>query len=506
MKNLIIATREYREKLLKDPYRPVYHFAQPDDNGFPGDSNGAFFVDGVYHLMYLYKNSKTDAYHWGHISSVDLLHWRHHPDALFTDEGDLGAFSGGAFVDDDKTAYLSFWKFPSKDYKGDNGGIALAYSKPPYDKWERIKPIAIEGDREKWGVLEKQFNGEIRHIACADPSNIWKENGFYYMQTGNKPVLDYYGRQEDSLEFYKGDFTDLFKSEDLKNWEYVDRFYDRDKRDENWPDDTEDDMCSSFLPLYDKKENGEKTGKYLQLFISHNRGCQYYVGEFKNEKFYPEVHGRMSWNDKAYFAPEALIDDKSRQILWTWLLDNLENDFETYGWSSVYGLPRVLWWEDQKLHIAPVTELDKLQYNKQTPTIKEDNSIIVNNGEVFRLKAIIDMRNQSKSGFTVRKDDTNQTDIYYDKEKNLLVFDASKSGKSKFAIKEEAPLCIDSDELKLDIFVDKSVVEVYANDIQAICRRVYPENPTEATGVSFIGDRNTVKKLEVFDMAPTNPY
>ena len=68
MKNLIIATREYREKLLNDPYRPVYHFAQPDDNGFPGDSNGAFFVDGVYHLMYLYKNSKTDAYHWGHIS------------------------------------------------------------------------------------------------------------------------------------------------------------------------------------------------------------------------------------------------------------------------------------------------------------------------------------------------------------------------------------------------------------------------------------------------------
>ncbi len=42
MKDLIINTREYREKMLKDPYRPTFHFAFPDDNGVPGDCNGAF--------------------------------------------------------------------------------------------------------------------------------------------------------------------------------------------------------------------------------------------------------------------------------------------------------------------------------------------------------------------------------------------------------------------------------------------------------------------------------
>ena len=75
MKEKSIIAREYRENLIKDPYRPVYHFAVPDGVGMPGDPNGAFFQDGVYHLMYLYRNLKTDAYHWGHISSVDLLHW-----------------------------------------------------------------------------------------------------------------------------------------------------------------------------------------------------------------------------------------------------------------------------------------------------------------------------------------------------------------------------------------------------------------------------------------------
>ena len=78
MKAEVLLTRLYRERMLADGYRPTYQFAIPDDLGIPGDSNGAFFADGVYHLMYLYKNSETDAFHWGHQSSLDLLHWRNH--------------------------------------------------------------------------------------------------------------------------------------------------------------------------------------------------------------------------------------------------------------------------------------------------------------------------------------------------------------------------------------------------------------------------------------------
>jgi beta-fructofuranosidase len=124
MKAEAILTRKYRDNLLSDPHRPTYHFAIPDDLGIPGDSNGAFYADGVYHLMYLYKNSETDAFHWGHQSSLDLLHWRNHPDALTQNEGDRGCFSGGGFVDDDGTAYISFWKFPAANKKKDKGGIA----------------------------------------------------------------------------------------------------------------------------------------------------------------------------------------------------------------------------------------------------------------------------------------------------------------------------------------------------------------------------------------------
>jgi len=509
MYDLVNATRKYREILLSDPYRPVYHFAQPDGKGIPGDSNGCFYADGVYHIMYLYQSFTTQGNHWGHLTSTDLVHWYNRPDALIPLEDDYGCYSGGAFVDDDKTAYLSFWKFPSRNEDGDNGGIAIAYSRPPYDKWERLQPIAIEGSRNPWGTIDLQINGKTEHIGCADPSNIWKANGYYYLQTGNKCVLDAYGRDENSDPHYQGDWTDLFRSKDLKTWEHVHRFYINDRENPDWPDKTEDDMCPSFLPLFDTKENGKPTGKWLQLFISHNRGCQYYIGTLEDETFVPETHGRMSWNDNAYFAPEALIDDKNRHIIWTWLQDNIQDDFKTYGWSSVYAFPRTVWLENDRLCMAPAAELDLLQYNHHIPQIYSDNSFNLKNSKLFRLKAEIKAGTQDKTGFSIRisNDKKYHTDIYYDNENKLLVFDSTNSGIYGWKIKEEAPFMLSEDEnLKLDIFADNSVIEVYANERQAICRRIYHANADDCIGFKLIGDKNSLTKIQAWEMSPANPY
>lgn len=508
------AARLYRERLLNDPYRPTYHFTLPDGNGYPADPNGAFFADGVYHVMYLYKSSRADAFHWGHISSVDLLHWRHHPDALTIENRDRGCFSGGAFVDDDKTAYITYWKFPSADTSGDNGGIGIAFSKPPYEKWERIYPLAVEANENSLGMIDKgvrdiSVNGDILHVGCADPSNIWKIGDYYYLQAGNKKVLDHFGRGEDKDPYYSGDWTDLFRSSDLKSWEFLHRFYSNPHTDTAWPDLSEDDMCPSFLPLYDKKENGKMTEKHLQLFISHNRGCQYYVGELKKEKFFPELHGRMSWNDNSYFAPEALIDDRGRQLVWAWLLDDPDDAFERYGWCGVWSFPRTVWWDNGILRMSPVSELDKLQYAHTSPTPDEDGSVRLSDGDSFRLKAEIDMSGQTRAGFKVRvsDDEDTYTEIYYDKPSKTLVMDTSHCRYDKWAIKEEAPFeLFENERLLLDIFVDRSVVEVYANERQAICRRVFPKDPSNALGVKYVGSPEGILKLDTWSIAPSNPY
>ncbi len=504
----ITAVKRYREKMLEDPYRPGYHFAIPEGDGRPGDSNGAFFADGRYHLMYLYKNDETNGFHWGHISSLDLLHWRAHPDALTVHEGDGGCFSGGAFLDDDGTAYLTFWKFAALDPEKDKSGIAMAYARPPYEKWERMEPIAINAT--EWGMTEMVIDGQTEIICNADPSNIWKVGDTYYMQTGNLCILNKYGREENSPEKYQGDWTDLFRSKDLKTWEYVHRFYKNTHAGPDWPDRTEDDMCPSFLPLYDAPSGGKLTDKWLQLFIAHNKGCQYYVGTLENETFYPEVHGRMSWKDKAYFAPEALIDDKNRQIAWVWLLDNHDDPYNRFDWTGVYGFPRVLWWDGKQLRMAPAEELNRLQYNQQAipgGITVDGTPVPVKNGESFRLKAVMDPKNAEKTGFRVRCGGGEHTDIYVDLKEQLLVMDTTESGTEGWKIKEQAPFALGTgEEIHLDIFVDKSVVEVYVNQVQAICRRVYPTAPERSTGVEVFGSGAEIKRLDVWEMMPANLY
>ena len=74
------SARALREKLLSDPHRPGYHFVIPEGQAMPFDPNGAIFWKGRYHLFYIFQDKR--GHNWGHVSSTDLFHWRHHPTGL----------------------------------------------------------------------------------------------------------------------------------------------------------------------------------------------------------------------------------------------------------------------------------------------------------------------------------------------------------------------------------------------------------------------------------------
>ena len=85
------SARALRERLLRDPYRPGYHFAIPEGQAMPFDPNGAIYWKGRYHLFYIFQDKR--GHNWGHVSSTDLFHWRHHPTGLVS-----GMFSGNCFL------------------------------------------------------------------------------------------------------------------------------------------------------------------------------------------------------------------------------------------------------------------------------------------------------------------------------------------------------------------------------------------------------------------------
>ena len=76
--------------------------------------------------------------------------------------------------------------------------------------------------------------------------------------------------------------------------------------------------CPDFFRL------GEK---FVLLYLRN--GLEYVIGDFKAEQFYPEKRGTMTWNIGAGYAPESLVDNKGRRIMWAAL-----NDSRT-GWGDI---------------------------------------------------------------------------------------------------------------------------------------------------------------------------
>ncbi|MGM0400470.1 MAG: glycoside hydrolase family 32 protein [Chloroflexota bacterium] len=494
MEQLIRSTRELRAKLLQDPHRPTYHIVAPEGVCAPFDPNGALYWKGRYHLMYIVQTEKGHC--WAHVSSHDLVHWRHHPLALEPGGVDEGIFSGGAFVDKNGVPTITYWGL------GEGAGICLATSTDDeLDHWTKSPHNPVIRQTEHGFAV----NAEGEPYGVADPSAIWVRDGRYYMLTGNLPVLREYGLERDQ-EAHKGDTTYLFVSDDLVHWEYLHPFYTSNRK---WTAVDEDNMCPDFFPLGDE---------HMLLFISHNHGCQYYVGRYAGDRFHPRHHGRMSWNDRAFFAPESLVDDRGRRIMWAWIFDGREPETqEASGWSGTMSLPRVLWLgEDGTPRMAVPEELALLRYNPrgyEDLTVPADGELALEGVEGRRLELRVQMTADEATQFGLKvccsPDEEEYTLVFYDALEGELCIDTRHAslGEGPKSV-EGGPFTLGEDEmLTLRIFVDNSVVEAFANDRQAVMRRIYPTRE-DSVGVRLFsrGGPSHVRLVEAWDMAPANAW
>jgi len=271
----------------------------------------------------------------------------------------------------------------------------------------------------------------------------------------------------------------------------------------------EDISCANFFKL---------GGKRVLVCIAHNRGTRYYVGEWKNEQFYPEVHERMSWVDNGYFAPRTLAAPDGRQILWSWIFDKRSGATKTAsGWSGEMALPRELsLGEDNRLRISPIKELQCLRYNEQALNdidVASGKEVVLDKitGNTIELEIQIDPQNAKQVGIKVCRSPggEEETPVFYDVAEQMLKIDTTKSSRGEGPKQVEAgPFALKSGELlTLRVFVDRSVVEAFANDRQAVLRRIYPSRPDSLTVSVFAnGGAAKVKQVKAWQMAPSNPY
>ena len=458
--------RALREKLLSDPFRPGYHFVVPEGRCMPFDPNGAVFWKGRYHLFYIFQDKR--GHNWGHVSSTDLFHWRHHPTGLVS-----GMFSGNCFINKDGR--------PTMCYHQVGQGNAMA--------------VALDDELNTWKKLEsnpitpKTKPGDPHHgkYRSWDPY-AWVEGDTYYaIFGGTRPAV--------------------VKSPSLAGpWKYV-----GDLMADDVPGVSihEDVSCPDFFKFGDK---------YMLLCISHRLGARYYLGEWKNEAFHPTFHSRMSWVDNSFFAPESLLDDKGRRIMWAWIFDRPGFKMRTdYGWSGTMSLPRVLWpGKDGMPRMNVPEEIKLLRYNpvkKGSMSVPAGGDLVVKGVCGNSLELAVEIRSGGARRFGVKvcrsPGGEEETPVFYDAEEKKLKIDTRRSSMTEGPKSVEAgPFELRPGEpLKLRVFVDKSVVEVLANDRQAVMRRIYPSRK-DSVGVSVFANGGPVRvtRFDAWEMMPSNPY
>lgn len=463
--NINEQTRALREKLLADMHRPGYHFVTLEGRCSPFDPNGAIFWKGRYHMFYIFQDHR--GHNFGHASSIDLVHWRHHPTGLVG-----GMFSGNCFLNKDGVPTMCYH---GQQRHGNRMAVALD------DELNEWKKLAL--------ITPKTEPGDPHHdkYRSWDPYG-WLEGDTYYAIFGGKT-------------------PGIAKCKSLEGeWKYVGDLLAHSIGD---VDINEDISCADLFKMGDK---------YVLLCISHRLGCRYYIGQWKNEQFYPEFHEQMSWVDNEYFAPESLLDDKGRRIMWAWMRDRRSGETrKASGWSGTMSLPRVLALnEDGGLKMWPPKELEMLRYNPKVLdgfTVAADGERRLEDISGNSIELLIEMVPKGAKQFGVKvctsPDSKEQTLVFYDAAEKKLKIDTTNSslGEGKKAV-EAGPFELKVDEtLTLRVFVDKSVVEVFANDRQAVARRIYPTRK-DSTGVVLFSKGGPVKVvgLKAWDMMPSNPY
>jgi len=395
-----------------DPNWLTFHLAHPGPGGaHPGDPNCVFDYKGRYHLHYIYRNHT--GFVFAHVSSDDLVFWKWHPTVLAPPTTGHGMFSGtGFFTKEGKPAII---------YHGQGSGRNwIQYPlDDQFNSWS-----------EPEAVLPKTADGKDPKMRHWDP-DCWLNGDTYYALSG-------------------GGNPQLMKSKDLKNWTYLGDVLHRDYPKDLGVPKGEDISCANMFKIGDK---------WMLLCISHGLGCRYYLGDFKDEKYLPEFHAMMSFNGNHFFAPESMLTRDGRRVMWAWLLRM------PIAPTGVQCLPRELELpEDGVLRIRPLSELAKLRHEPQTwsdVTIKADNEHSLSDikGDALELEVTFAAPLPEEVGLHLLGDaggKEGMSIIAGGKRKNLTV----GTTHPPFALKE-------GEDLTLRVFIDKNLVEVFANDRQA---------------------------------------
>ncbi len=460
-----------------DRHRPQYHFLPPAN--WMNDPNGLIQWQGTYHLFYQCNPAEAvwGNMHWGHAASPDLVHWQHLPLALAPTPGGPdqdGVWSGCAANLDGKPVMV----YTGRDGKLEH--VCLAFSQDGLRSLEKYPGNP---------VLPAPPAG-LEVVGFRDPY-VWQENGNWLMTLGS-------GIQE------VGGAVLLYASSNLTDWTYLGPLItgDRTQRKPLWTGGMWE--CPSFFPLGDRHvliiSALDTLPPYTSLYTF------YFTGTYQENRFHPSTIAKMDGGDLFYYAPQTFLDESGRRIVMAWSREARSTAAQVAaGWAGVMTLPRLLELRpDGRLSQRPIPEVETLrgeQHSWSNLQIADSRAAPVQldglSGDALEIAVDFDLRQRGTAGagtfgLLVRRslDGEEQTEIRCEPENGRLVVDTMRSSLSKDVEPGRFEIPLDLTELEhlhLSVFLDRSIIEVFANDLAVITARVYPSR-ADSTGVALFAE------------------
>ena len=446
-------------KAAADPERPVYHFHPPAN--WHNDPNGTMFYRGWHHLFYQFNpyGSTWGHMHWGHARSRDLVNWQHLPIALAPSEekGETHIFSGGAVLTRDGQPRLFYTSIGNR--------APEQWMAAPADQ----DLIAWTKSRQN-PILTTAIHGGLQVSDWRDPF-LFTEGGATYMVCGGNTSGQQWGG---------GGQVQLYRAvnDELTNWKYQGAvFACRDREIINIE-------CPNLFKL---------DGKWV-LLISPHKPCEYFVGslDLAAPRFVPETHGILdAGND---YASNISTDPSGRTILWLW---GRTDNPPSKGWNSVMTLPRILSiGADGFLRQRPAPEFEKLRdaaVPAATLPLTAAPSIVRGiRGDCLELQIELVLGQAAAAHLDLRCSDSAKAGV------RLTI-----TSEGLLSVGKATTLLGKNHRHRLRIFLDKRVLEVYADDgIAALYGTIDAGHDDLGIAASARGDGAELKVLEGWHLKP----
>lgn len=470
------------EKEAKYSWYPSYHLASL---GYSIQTPSAIAnFNGSYHLFYRnsVKTQEGDKIVWAHSYSPDFVHWKNMKSALApSEEYDKdGVLSGSAIVDDG-LLYLLYTgvsqnKKDEKIETHETQNLAMSKDGINFGKSANNPVIKMAPHYSYLEFSSEHFRNPY----------VWKLEDRYYAIVGTQ-----YTKTKDGAVL-------LFKSKDLRNW-----------------------VCINVTALGQKGEMGDVWEypalvhiKGHDLLSISTKGIKphgkMYLNKYQSGAFVGKLDyntGKFSQNGAFrlfdygfdFYAPQFITLPDGRHIyIGSLSMDGTQFPESAENWSGIMSLPRELRIVDGKFVSVPIKELETIRQEKvsipaqEISAEKEFSNI---KGDVYELIVCADLTNAKSFSVKLRTSASQETVLSYDKDTKVLKLNRDKSG-AALSGEREVQLPLHNNKLKLQIFVDNSSVEIFANDGSVVMSsRIYPDK--NSVGVKFVSDGTT--KLEQLD-------